>query len=135
MKNIYIFSHLTRFIAVVATVLFVCSCKKREGQLDFQILTHTVWYENSGATGDGTAARLYAFDNGGMVSIYTVSGDTVLSGEECHYIFTPAEELLAIESVGAFRVEDIAVEAILLEELRSGEPFKLTKYTGEIELP
>jgi hypothetical protein len=133
MKNSHISSRLTRFILAVAAVLFICSCEKREGQLDFQILTHTMWYEAHNDSDSG--GRLYAFDEGGMVSIYTMSGDAPLSGGEYHYIFTPAEELLAIETVGAFRVEDIAVEAISLKDIESGEPFRLTKYAADIELP
>ena len=134
MKRPDISSRLTRFAFTAALVISFCSCREREGQLDFQILTHTMWYEEHRG-GGATVARLYEFDEGGMVSIYPLSGNKALAGGEYHYIFTPADELLAIESVGAFRVEDIDVDAISLEELQSGKPFKLTKYTGELELP
>lgn len=122
-------------MAAVATLLFICSCEKRQGQVDYQILTHTMWYEAPDPADGLITGRLYRFDEGGMVSIYSLAGNSALLSGEYHYIFTPEEELLAIESVGAFLVEDIDVREISLEDMESGEPFRLTKYTEEIDLP
>jgi hypothetical protein len=143
MKNYHIFSRFARLAGAAAVLLTLSSCEQRAGQLSLEILTNTVWCEaesNTGASTDtateGSAAeRLYSFDEGGVVATYTVSGNTAIPAEEYRYIFTPAEELLAIESVGAFKVEDIDVDVISLEDIESGKPFRLTKYTGEATLP
>ncbi len=135
MKNVQIFSLLARSAVMAAAVVLFSSCAKREGQLDIQILTHTVWYGQSENMWGATVERLYEFDEGGMVSIYRLSHGEAVSDKQCHYIFTPSEELLAIESVGAFHVEEIDVEAITLEDIESGKTFVFRKYKEEISLP
>lgn len=122
-------------LAGLSVLLLTASCKDYENNLDREILISNIWIEEHTDSQGATVDLLYDFDDGGIVRIYAVEGNSAVLTEESLYIFDPEEEILAIESLGVpLKVEEISPKRLKLRSSQLKLYLYLRKYTGKIRI-
>ena len=122
-------------LTLLFLTLISCSKKSRD-ELDREILTTTKWLEVRTEADSSTRRYIYVFGSSGQLAIYILESDTDgRLDKTCRYIFNSDRELLAIESMGPFNVQEISTDILRLKPEGSTLPaMQLKRYSKPVSL-